>query len=852
MLSTVELATVPSADTPGACIHFHHEKRSYLFGQVVEGTQRAFVSRKISLGRTEQVFLSGSVGWEKMGGLIGYLLSVGGAVDAAKEQSNSDNMQRKQKGKNSLKSPSHPGIDVHGADNLCHMLAAYRAVSFRQSVSVRPHESRQDPRSADPTNTDPDWEDDAIRVWKVPVKRARSSSPTKRRHEEMSNSHVDHDSTDSPRPKRQSTLSDPAVAENIVERIMFSGSFNSRPVLLPRKVRHLKPTDIAVLRKGGMLKQYTGPFISDGQDLPNPDERAWVFPKPGDSGEAEKNVSPLAINHFPLERTAYSEISMSYIVKCRDRRGKFNVAVAKECGVEPVDFKLLIEGQPVEGKNGRIVTPEMVLGDPILGKGIIVADIASLDFLDSFMERPEWRTPEMMANISVMYWILGLDLDSDVASRERILRFTEEHAQMKHVFCSRETCPNMITHTGAAEIQAKLRRIDPQRFPLPKFDNRVQYSGPPSGSPVELGRAGMKVQLMPRLVFHDQAVAPFPDLLGSAASVDGDLIALAETAKAQAEDPEFLARVEASEKDIPNRDAEIIPLGTGSSVPSKHRNVSGTLIRVPGVGNYLLDCGEGSLGQIRRLFHPEEAAEVLRNLRCIVISHFHADHHMGTVSVIKAWYEQSLRDQSSASLAISCIGRYRAVLEEISQVEDFGFHRLRFPNCADTNLRDDRDIYVVAAKDLGDENFGLAGIKRVPVPHCWRSFATELELASGLRIAYSGDCRPSSAFAQACRGAHLLVHECTFGDDKQDHAKIKKHSTMAEALGVAREMEARRTLLTHFSQRYSKADSLRREMVEGEEQHVLLAFDMMRVRLGDFQVAACYVPAVQRLMETME
>jgi ribonuclease Z len=98
----------------------------------------------------------------------------------------------------------------------------------------------------------------------------------------------------------------------------------------------------------------------------------------------------------------------------------------------------------------------------------------------------------------------------------------------------------------------------------------------------------------------------------------------------------------------------------------------------------------------------------------------------------------------------------------------------------------------------------------------------------------------------------LLVHECTFGDDKQDHAKAKKHSTMAEALGVAKEMEARRTLLTHFSQRYSKADSLRRERVEeGEEHSVLLAFDLMRVKLGDFQKAACYVPAVQRLMERL-
>ena len=80
-------------------------------------------------------------------------------------------------------------------------------------------------------------------------------------------------------------------------------------------------------------------------------------------------------------------------------------------------------------------------------------------------------------------------------------------------------------------------------------------------------------------------------------------------------------------------------------------------------------------------------------------------------------------------------------------------------------------------------------------------------------------------------------------------ARYKNHSTMGEALEVATEMKARRTLLTHFSQRYSKADSLRHETADGQENSVLLAFDLMRVKLGDFQKAACFIPAIQKLME---
>ena len=87
-------------------------------------------------------------------------------------------------------------------------------------------------------------------------------------------------------------------------------------------------------------------------------------------------------------------------------------------------------------------------------------------------------------------------------------------------------------------------------------------------------------------------------------------------------------------------EAEIVTLGTGSALPSKYRNVSATLLRVPGWGSMLFDAGENTLGQLKRVFPADELKEVLRELRVIWISHMHADHHLGTVSVIRAWYEE--------------------------------------------------------------------------------------------------------------------------------------------------------------------------------------------------------------------
>lgn len=825
MTTTVEIASAPTVDTPGTCLFVHTDKRAYVFGRPSEGTQRAFNGRKIGMGSTEHMFLTGSIGWDQLGGLFGYMLTVGNSHEASREQLAALNSERAAKGQKQVAQTWRDTMGVHGGENLCHSLAACRPLILRQPVTVKTFEYRGDARVEDPSNLNPDWEDDAIRVWKVPVRRARSSSPQKRRRES------DSENNGQEAFKGKKGPSDPKLPALIVEQAMFNGKLKGNGQLIAKKLSDIKPTETALVLVNNQLSVYEGP-ATDGE-LPDADQKVWVIPTGSDNVQDSETCQLI---HRPLPPTSYSRTSMSYIAKCHTRRGKFNPKAAKDLGVNPPDFKILTSGQSVQGKDGVTVTPDMVMGEPQPGKGFVIADIASRDFLDPFMERSEWSNPELMADIVVMYWILGPGMATD----PQIQKFVQEHSQIKHIFCAEDVCPNMIVLAGPGELQTRLRRLDPERFSLLKYDNKIKGVAP-ENTQVELGRLGNKITLMPRLMFDAKTPDAFANLLEAAQSVPEEFLELAAKAKAETTDPEFLKHVEEHEKDIPSRDAEIIPLGTGSSIPGKYRNVSATLIRVAGIGNYLLDCGEGTLGQIKRLFGEEETAQILRDLKCIVISHLHADHHLGTPSVLKAWYKETL-DNTNAKLAVSCISRYRSLLEEVSQVEDIGFHRLRFVSCSN---RVDKDL--TTREDLGEENFGLNGIKRILVPHCWRAYATELELTSGLRIAYSGDCRPSEDFARACEGAHLLVHECTFDDDMELHAKKKKHSTIGDALYVARLMKARRVLLTHFSQRYVKADSLKKQ--EGEDgMEVLMAFDHMRVRLGDWKVAAAYQPTIAKML----
>ncbi|RGP75533.1 ribonuclease z [Fusarium sporotrichioides] len=832
MSTSIEIASAPTVDTPGTCLLVHTDKRSYVFGRPEEGTQRAFQSSKIRMGATEHVFLSGTVSWQQVGGLFGYILTVGGVLDASREQEAVINKQRKEKGLKALKESPRQAVHIHGGENLNHTLASCRPVILRQPITVKTHEHRENPRLDTIKNLEPDWKDDSLRVWKIPIQRERSSSPKKRRR----SSSVARGTPDSSEPqfKEFSRLSNPEYAATVIEKIMFNGTLYGIGTLVPVKLKTVKPEDTVFWRENSDIQLYKGPRPGDSEFKDN-DETVWLLPSRG-SEEQLRNTYP-NLAHRPLPPTIYSQTSMCYLVKCLPRRGKFDAKKAKELQVPVGDYKKLIAGQTIKTEAGVTVTPEMIVGPEMPGPGFIVADIESHDLIDSFMERPEWSNPELMTDVVAMYWILGPGLAGDA----RIQKFVDEHPTLKHFFCAKDTCPNMISLAGPAQLQTKLRVIDHDRFNLLKFDNHVRGTLP-SGSQVESGRTGNKITLMPRLRFNDGTVTPFINLLETARSVSDDIKELAQQAYEKTSDHEFLRKLEEDEKDIPNRDTEIIPLGTGSSMPGKYRNVSSTLIRVPGIGNYLLDVGEGTLGQIRRLFGEEETGNILRDLKCIVISHLHADHHLGTPILIKAWYEHNIND-SNAKLAISCVSRYKALLEEVSQVEDFGFHRLYFPHAGGA-LPDKQNH---GRCELKDNTFGLKAITRVPVPHCWLAMATELELTSGLRIAYSGDCRPSMDFARACQGAHLLIHECTFDDDMLSHAKKKMHSTMGEALDVAREMKARKTLLTHFSQRYVKSDSLKEEKRD-ESGDVLMAFDHMNVRLGDFRKAAAYQPAIAKLL----
>lgn len=55
------------------------------------------------------------------------------------------------------------------------------------------------------------------------------------------------------------------------------------------------------------------------------------------------------------------------------------------------------------------------------------------------------------------------------------------------------------------------------------------------------------------------------------------------------------------------------------------------------------------------------------------------------------------------------------------------------------------------------------------------------------------------------KDADLLIHEATFSGDNKTEAKESFHSTIEDAVRVAKSANAKRLVLTHISPRYQKS-----------------------------------------------
>jgi ribonuclease BN (tRNA processing enzyme) len=310
--------------------------------------------------------------------------------------------------------------------------------------------------------------------------------------------------------------------------------------------------------------------------------------------------------------------------------------------------------------------------------------------------------------------------------------------------------------------------------------------------------------------------------------------------------------VDASDTDKMSCTVKLLVFGTGCASPSPHRGASGFALLLPHNQTVVFEVGEGFVAQ----WHRHALHRSLKTIQVIWISHAHWDHYGGIVPLLTAMYKER---QSKSSPEPGDQATKRMRVDEgpppwvIASNKVFRYLDLMLKDESKEYFRqiphEDRSAISRVFCSLSsptDPFQPFAFWENVRVDHCANAygFIAGLRLSSGHQeppfvFCFSGDTRPCWRLVQACQNVAVrngasrvdfLLHEATFDEGEKEMCLAKKHSTVQEALRVARDMQALRVLLTHFSQRYKDPLSLDAEL----QGKVGLALDGMLVPLFEY------------------
>ncbi|KAG6909380.1 hypothetical protein DXG01_000823 [Tephrocybe rancida] len=773
-------------------------------------------------------------------------------------------------------------------------MSAMRMYTFRDSLNISPVESSWTP----PPSPQPLFKDANITVYGIPILPSSGSSKAtfdatlespsdlskagqKRKREaspELPEKRIALDNVDSPTHKgaKRPAAPSPELLEGEAAdewrrqmiKVMFPGTRAK-----PEKVRRDRDDPNAPPYEGKGKRKGKG---AEGSTTPSKASTPSESPSPP---QATANVDtyrrarlpagfhsqlPKFVRHdpaSPLESPATP--TLAYVIVGPRIRGKFDAKAAEALGVpqgplraqltkgKSITVKTMVDGEPVE----ETVRPEDVIGESESpgDQVVLIFDIPTV-----------MHIPALITSFEDPFY---------AKFRSHCPEDFKEHA---HAISSREYSPDPVTFTSAAFSQLRMNQLDPDIFPMPHYSrspnhNLKAISNLPENSHILTAgqEFNMRLACPPALSkitdsFHKTVTSDKPPVLPPKTSN------LFTQARKDVEE-----HITAGKLRVPiGANVKIIPLGTGSAVPSKYRNVSSTLIQVPEWGNILLDSGEGTWGQLVRQFGLDDATpnnvwDMLRNLKCIYVSHVHGDHHMGLAQILAK--RRQLNPPPTSPLYLVTIRSVHLYIRELSEIQDLGLddpsgngvipimsESLHWKN---TGVYQTYGMWQVGGSEpwtdieMSKKNssalreaLGLESFNTVDVLHKTRCYGVVIRHTDGWSIVFSGDTAPTYSLANAGKDATLLIHEATMADDQEEMAVQKAHSTFGQALDIGKRMRAEHVLLTHFSARYPKMppSALRRPANGDFRPIVALAFDHANFKIGDMWKASYYLRALEQ------
>jgi len=299
---------------------------------------------------------------------------------------------------------------------------------------------------------------------------------------------------------------------------------------------------------------------------------------------------------------------------------------------------------------------------------------------------------------------------------------------------------------------------------------------------------------------------------------------------------------------------EITFLGTSSGVPTRSRNVSSIVLRLPQRAEcWLLDCGEGTQHQLLR-------SEIkISQLKRIFVTHMHGDHIFGLMGLLAS----SGLAGSAQSIDIYGPGGLQEYLRACCKYSYTNLTaRLRVHQVQPGVIFEDQEFtvsclplkhrvpafgYRISEKDKPGqflvEKAKALGIPPGPIygrlkqgenivlPDGREIKGADLcqEPETGRKIAYCTDTVFCEGAIELAQDADVLIHEATFAHQDAELAFDRLHSTSTMAAQVALAAGVKQLIMTHFSPRYTPGNSLTLENLKQEARAIFprtkLAYD---------------------------
>ncbi|KAI8092716.1 beta-lactamase-like protein [Halteromyces radiatus] len=832
-----------------ATIIYQNGNDHYMFN-CREGTQRLAVEDKVKLSKLKSIFFS-RLQWECIGGLPGMLLTL---ADAGIQN-----------------------LDLYGGKNLTHFMASTRNFVYRTSMTVQTHEFNKGEQ--DELHYVQTYKDNSLKV--IPVialpKHRQHYSGVKRRRS-ISPSSIPSASESS--PSSMSSSSDYVPSDNsFSEEPSMESAHQHRSRILSYMFSNNKKNQHKSKKNGKdtLSPEHTidSPCTPRKHPLSNVSsspEAVVEFVKQDENGPSQTTITSLQQNNQnrfqsqidqlydrTLPRTKPYPAAISYICQGPETRGKFRVDKALELGVPkgPL-FGKLQRGETVTLEDGTVVTKTQVCEPNIPGPIFMVIDCPDIRYIDDLVSSPKFTPYQSMTDTQnipkVIIHLVNNKVLANAKYQEWMNTFSPE---TEHIISNQDVCAQTTLFRSHALSQYKLSKLDANIFQVPEYNNTPNCTLdkfdnlPPKVSPlmnkavynlIDTRKAKIKgMQLDSTQPFDVDQPNDDPKMLEFNENKDYQQ-AIEEAKKA--------AELVPLGVPFPGDDVQVITLGTGSSLPSKYRNVSATLIKIPQFGSVLLDAGEGTYGQMLRHFGRDRLPQELKDLRCIFVSHLHADHHLGIFQLL---IKRKEARQNGAPLFLIAPYIYQRWMLEYNNVEHLDSpNHIRFIRCNHILSETSKSNAVVSEQSLKNveslkKTLGLSEINSIDVVHCRLAYGLSLKHMTGWKLVYSGDTRPCDRLIEAGQNATLLIHEATLEDGMKEEAIAKRHSTTAEAVEVGEKMKARYTLLNHFSQRYAKVPTL-----SEAQTNVCISFDMMSVPIKQIPQLPKFTNAMQLIFKDEE